>query len=75
MRTMTGLIYSLTPPHAHVTSRVHRHKATTSDFSIVNRGLLDQEQFLKAIKDDVKPYLQYLFHTRSFKVHISLSTN
>ena len=33
-----------------------------------SRNALDDKEFLEFLKDDVRPFVQYLLHTRIFKV-------
>ena len=35
-----------------------------------SRNALDDKEFLEFLKDDVRPFVQYLLHTRIFKVCI-----
>ena len=46
-----------------------RDKWSQDDIS-ESRSVLDERAFLAFLKDDTRPFVQYLLHTRSFKVLI-----
>lgn len=64
----TNPIESLVSQHS---SRSHLSLARRENSGAGSSRPIEEEKFMLFLKDDVRPFVLALLHTRSFKVHLS----